>query len=97
MPINSVQTPNTLYGSNQATPAAQPEKAAQNLNADKKEKDLTVSISPEAQALQKAAASKKAEESERSDNEQAPPEEAPQQLQAERPAGKMPSRIDLSV
>ena len=96
MQINSVQNPSPRNGINPAIPGSQPEKAAPNSNANNQDKGLTVSISPEAQALQKAFAAKKADETERTDGDRATQQAQPR-LQAERPGGKPTLRIDLSV
>ena len=96
MQIQPSQNPTTLSGINQASPQGQPEKSDKNPASSKSDKALSVSISPEAQALQKEAAAKKTENTQKADNERTMQQQAQQQLQNQRPAAKS-QRIDITV
>lgn len=96
MQINSSQNPTNLSSINQGNPQVQPEKLARNPSTSKSDNALTVAISPEAQAMQKAAAAKRAESAQKADSERTMQQQAQQQLQSQRPAAKS-QRIDITV
>lgn len=96
MQINPSQNPTTLAGINQVNPQVQPEKLAKNPSVSKNDNALTVAISPEAQAMQKADAAQKAANAQKADNERAMQQQAQQQLQSQRPVAKS-QRIDITV
>ena len=96
MQINSPQNPTSLYAIDQVSPQGQAEKLARNPSSSKTDNALTVAISPEAQAMQKAAAASAAESAKKTDNERGLQQQAQQQLQSQRPAGKS-QRIDITV
>lgn len=97
MQINSSQNPTALYGINQVSPQAQAEqRPARNPNPEQSDSALTVSISPEAQALQKVATVMAAANAEQDATKQVIQQQTEQQLQNQRPAAQSP-RIDLTV
>lgn len=96
MQINPFLNPSALYGTNPVRPQAQPTSPAQDQSFNKIDKAVSVAISPEAQALQKAAAARKAASTGANDK-QATEQHRQQGLQAQRPAGQAPARIDIAV
>lgn len=96
MQINSPQSPASLYAINQISPQGPPEKPTRTPSSSKGDSALTVAISPEAQAMQKAAAASTADNAKKTDNERAMQQQAQQQMQSQRPAEKS-QRIDITV
>lgn len=96
MQINSSQNPTALYGISQIGPQVEADRPTRNPNPNQSDSALTVSISPEAQALQKMAAVAKAASAEQDASQQVIQQQTQQQLQDQRPVAQSP-RIDLTV
>jgi len=98
MQINLSKNPSALYGTTQERLQRNPARTAQEApRPSPTDKALTVAISPEAQALQKEAAAKKAASARESDKRQAMQQQTQQALQSQRPAVMATQRIDLAV
>lgn len=99
MQVNASQSSGSLSGATPLSRQAESERTTPSQDTTKKEKALTVAISPEAQALQKQAEVRKEERMKASEKEQALLQQQAPQPKAqgsEGTAGRQ-RRIDLTV